>query len=53
MLLVKEIRDIHVYFPLRVWLALRRLAKRNRRSVSAEVVLAVEKRIQEEKNGKG
>lgn len=44
-----ETRDTHVYFPLKVWLALKRLAKTNRRSLTAEIVIAVEERLAKEK----
>jgi hypothetical protein len=40
--------DTHIYFPVRVWAALKRLAKRNRRSLSAQIVIAVEQMIERE-----
>lgn len=46
----KELQDTHIYFPLKVWRALKRLAKENRRSLSAEVVIAVEEKIEREKS---
>lgn len=51
--MVKEVQDTHIYFPIKVWRAIKRLAERNRRSLSAEIVIAVEERVEREKNGKG
>ncbi len=44
----KETQDIHVYFPKEMHEALKRLAETNRRSLSAEVIIAVEKHINKE-----
>ncbi len=38
-------RDIHIYFPPEIYEALKELATTNRRSLTAEVVIAVEKHI--------
>lgn len=45
-------KDVHVYFPPKVLAELKKLAAHNRRSVTAEVVIAVEERVQSAKNGK-
>lgn len=42
----RAFKDAHIYFPPKVMTELKKLAKRNRRSVSAEVVIAVEKHIE-------
>lgn len=47
----QQFKDVHVYFPPKVLADLKRLAAQNRRSVTAEVVLAVEERVREAKNG--
>lgn len=47
----REFKDVHVYFPPKVLADLKQLAAENRRSVTAEVVIAVEERIREAKNG--
>lgn len=39
-------KDVHIYFPPKVLAELKKLAKRNRRSVTSEVVIAVEKHIE-------
>ena len=51
-----RIKDVHIYFPVQVLNDLKKLAKENRRSASAEIVLAVENKVREWKtqgNGKG
>lgn len=45
----KDTQEAHIYFPKEVYEALRELAQRNRRSVTAEVIIAVEKRLAMEK----
>jgi mRNA-degrading endonuclease RelE of RelBE toxin-antitoxin system len=45
----REFKDVHVYFPPKVLAELKKLAAQNRRSVTAEVVIAVEERIREAK----
>lgn len=42
-----QTKDVHIYFPVPVLAALKKLAKENRRSVSAEIVLAVENKVRE------
>ncbi len=41
----REVKDVHIYFPTNVLQKLKKLAERNRRSVSAEIVIAVESHI--------
>lgn len=41
----KDIKDTHIYFPVKVLERLRKLAAANRRSLSAEIVIAVEKHV--------
>lgn len=36
----------HVYVPTELWAKFARLAKENRRSVSSEIVIAMEKRVE-------
>lgn len=47
-------QDTHIYFPLKVWWAIKKLAKANHRSLSAQIVIAVEEHVKREelKNGK-
>lgn len=40
---MKEKQEAHIYFPLDVFEKLKKLAAKNRRTISAEVVIAVEK----------
>ncbi len=47
-----NIQDVHIYFPLEVYEALKRMAKENRRSISGEVILAVEKQLKEHAKAK-
>lgn len=42
----REIEDAHIYFPKKVLTELRKWAAVNRRSVTAETVIAVEEYIQ-------
>lgn len=44
-----ETVDTHIYFPIKVWRALKKLAVKNRRSLTAEVVIAVEGRLEKER----
>ena len=47
-----QVKDTHIYFPVKVLNQLKKLADRNRRSVSAEIVIAVEEKLnKEKKNG--
>jgi hypothetical protein len=43
----RETKDVHIYIPVKVLNGIRKLAERNRRSVTAEVVIAVEDYIRE------
>ncbi len=45
----KDTQDTHIYFPREVYEALKKQADINRRSLTAEVVIAVEKHIAEAK----
>lgn len=44
--------EIHVYLPFRLWEQLKKMAERNRRSVSAETVIAIEERVKSDKKDK-
>ncbi len=44
--------EAHVYFPADVGRKLKEMTKRNRRSLSAEIVIAVEERIEKESKKK-
>lgn len=50
----QETEDTHIYFPKKVLTELRKWAKLNRRSVTAETIIAVEKHVAEMRatNGK-
>lgn len=51
----RDTEDAHIYFPKKVLAELRKWAAINRRSVTAETVIAVEahvQRMREAKNGK-
>lgn len=43
-----RIKDTHIYFPVKVLTELKKMAERNRRSVSAEIVMAVEEKLERE-----
>jgi hypothetical protein len=45
-----QTKDVHVYFPVQVLSDLKKLAKENRRSASAEIVMAVENKVREWKS---
>jgi hypothetical protein len=45
----RETKDVHIYFPVNVLQKLKKLAERNRRSVSAEIVIAVESHVGNDK----
>lgn len=47
----RQVEDTHIYFPVKVLNEMRKLAARNRRSVTAEVVIAAERHIEESKQG--
>lgn len=44
-----RIKDTHIYFPVKVLAELKKMADRNRRSVSAEIVMAVEEKLARER----
>jgi len=44
-----KVKDTHIYFPVKVLTELKKLAEQNRRSVSAEIVMAVEEKLAREK----
>jgi len=46
---VKGTVDTHIYFPAKVWRAIKKLAEQNRRSLSAEIVIAVERHVEDGK----
>jgi len=48
----REVEDTHIYFPVKVLNGIRKLAEKNRRSVSAEMVIAAERYIAESKGDK-
>jgi hypothetical protein len=41
----REVEDTHIYFPVKVLNGIRKLARENRRSVSAEMIIAAERYI--------
>jgi hypothetical protein len=43
----REAKEAHVYFPVKVLADLKKMAAANRRSVSAEIVIAVEGKVKE------
>jgi len=45
----RDVEDAHIYFPVKVLNGMRKLAEKNRRSVSAEMVIAAERHIEESK----
>ena len=46
----RDTKDTHIYFPAKVLTDLKRMAQANRRSVTAEVVLAMENKVREWKS---
>lgn len=44
-----QVKDTHIYFPVKVLTELKKMAERNRRTVSAEIVMAVEEKLAREK----
>lgn len=48
----REFKDTHIYFPPAVFKGIKKLAAENRRSVSAEIVIAVESHIANSKADK-
>ena len=49
----RDVKDTHIYFPVKVLTQLKKLADRNRRSVSAEIVIAVEEKLAREVKERG
>lgn len=47
-----QVKDTHIYFPIKVLTELKKMAERNRRTVSAEIVMAVEEKLAREKEKK-
>jgi hypothetical protein len=45
----REIKDMHIYFPVKVLNGIKKLAETNRRTVSAEIVIAVERYVKQER----
>jgi hypothetical protein len=45
----RDVKDTHIYFPVKVLDGMRKLAERNRRTVSAEMVIAAERHIAAER----
>lgn len=43
----RETKEAHVYFPAKVLSGIKKMAAANRRSVSAEIVLAMENKVRE------
>jgi hypothetical protein len=46
----RETKEAHVYFPAKVMTDIKKMAQANRRSVSAEIVLAMENKVCEWKS---
>jgi hypothetical protein len=49
----REVKDTHIYFPVKVLGELKKLAVSNRRSLSAEIVIAVERHVAEARAANG
>lgn len=49
----RDVKDAHIYFPVKVLRDIKRIAERNRRTVTAEVVIAVESYIAGSKSENG
>ena len=43
----RDVKDTHIYFPSKVLLDVKKMAAANRRTVSAEIVLAMENKVRE------
>lgn len=41
----QDTKDTHIYFPVAVFRAIKKVAADNRRTISAEIVIAVESHI--------
>jgi hypothetical protein len=46
----RETKEAHVYFPAKVMTDIKKMAQANRRSISAEIVLAMENKVREWKS---
>jgi hypothetical protein len=49
----RDVKDVHIYFPVKVLRGIKKIAERNRRSVSAEMIIAAERYITELKSENG
>ena len=49
----RDVKDTHIYFPVKVLKELHKLAELNRRTVSAEMVIAAERHIEASKDLNG
>lgn len=47
----QQVRDTHIYFPVKVLEQVKKLAEKNRRTMTAEVVIAVERHLEAARNG--
>jgi hypothetical protein len=45
----RDVKDTHIYFPVKVLNDIRKLAAVNRRTVSAEIVIAAERHVEASK----
>ena len=43
----RQVQDTHIYFPVQVLKDVKKMAQANRRTVSAEIVLALENKVRE------
>lgn len=43
----RDVKDTHIYFPVKVLTGVKKMAQANRRSVTAEIVLAMENKVRE------
>lgn len=49
-LMKAAVKDTHIYFPVKVLEGIKKLAALNRRTVSAEIVIAVERHVAQAKD---
>lgn len=45
----RDVKDTHIYFPVKVLSGIQKLAAQNRRSVSAEMIIAAERYLEDSK----
>jgi mRNA-degrading endonuclease RelE of RelBE toxin-antitoxin system len=45
----RDVKDTHIYFPVKVLNSIKKLAETNRRTVSAEIVIAAERHVEASK----